>query len=69
MISYNLHLPASNLTIEPQGDGRYQILDGDDKLGVIFTETSDKRMNWVTNDPLKKKFVQKMGALIKEHQI
>lgn len=69
MISYNLHLPAIDLTIEPQENGYYQILDGEQVLGLIYAENQGKKTNWITKDPLSTQFVNEMGALIQEHHI
>ena len=69
MISYNLHLPANNLTIEPQENGYYQILEGKDILGLIYAEKRGKKTEWRTKDGMSRQFVNEMGALIREHHI
>lgn len=69
MMTYNLHLPANDLTIEPQDNGYYQIFEGNQQLGRIYALRNGKQLKWLAENELSVQFVNEMGALIQEHRI
>jgi len=68
-MTYNLHLPALDLTIEPQENGHFQILEGDHKVGSIYAKLKGTKLEWRSEEPLSMQFVNEMGALIQEHRL
>ena len=69
MKSFDIQLPDSLLTIEPQENGTYRILDGEEKIGVIYPEPTGDQMIWNTQDELDFDYVQQIGELITEHNM
>jgi len=69
MESFTIQLPESNLTIEPLENGLYRVMDGDNKLGVIYPEAEGHEVVWNTQDDLDDIFVQQIGELITEHNM
>ncbi|MBG6234473.1 hypothetical protein IWX76_001028 [Pedobacter sp. CAN_A7] len=67
MESFELQLLEKRLTIEPQDNGTYRIMDGLDKLGVIYPEPSEEEVVWSTQDELDADFVQQVGKMITDH--
>lgn len=67
MESFDLQLLEKRITIEPQDNGTYRIMDGLDKLGVIYPEPSDEEVVWSTQDELDADFVQQVGKMITDH--
>ncbi|WP_432709804.1 hypothetical protein [Pedobacter sp.] len=67
MESFDLQLSEKQLTIEPQDNGTYRIMEGLDKLGVIYPEPSDDEVVWNTQDELDEGFVRQVGKMITEH--
>ena len=69
MKSFDIQLPDSLLTIEPQENGTYRILDGEEKIGVIYPEPTGDQVIWNTQDELDFDYVQQIGELITEHNM
>ncbi|RZK55160.1 MAG: hypothetical protein EOO91_14630 [Pedobacter sp.] len=69
MQSFEIQLLADNYTVEPQENGTFRILDGEEKLGVIYPEPADEGVEWKTMDELDNDFVNQLGELITEHNL
>jgi hypothetical protein len=70
MISFEIQLLESHLTIEPQDNGTYRVMEGENKLGVIYPESMGDQVIWNTQDEtLNFDFVQQIGELITEHNM
>ncbi|MGY4385221.1 hypothetical protein ACVWYN_002259 [Pedobacter sp. UYP24] len=69
MQSFKIQLLESNLTIEPQENGTYRILEGEKKIGVIYPEPAGDQVIWNTQDELDFDFIQQIGELITEHNM
>ena len=69
MKSFDIQLLESHLTIEPQDNGTYRVMEGEDKLGVIYPEPTGDQVIWATQDDLEFDFVQQIGELITEHNM
>jgi hypothetical protein len=70
MQSFDIQLPESKLTIEPQDNGTYRVMEGEEKLGVIYPEPTGDQVIWNTQDEqLDFDFVQQIGELITEHNM
>ena len=69
MESFEIQLLKDRFKIEPLENGLYRIMEGDNKIGVIFPEPDGNQVKWNTQDDLKSDFVQQIGELITEHNI
>ncbi|ETZ20170.1 hypothetical protein [Pedobacter sp. V48] len=69
MKSFDIQLLESHLTIEPQDNGTYRVMEGEDKLGVIYPEPTGDQVIWTTHDEMEFDFVQQIGELIAEHNM
>jgi hypothetical protein len=67
MQSFDIQFQEKGLTIEPQDNGTFRIMDGIEKVGVIYPEPSDDEVVWSTQDELDGDFVQQLGKMITEH--
>ena len=64
---FEIQLLEDRFQIEPLENGLYRIMQGENKVGVIFPEPDDDRVKWVTQDELSEEFVQQVGELITAH--
>ncbi|MES2828821.1 MAG: hypothetical protein V4687_11715 [Bacteroidota bacterium] len=69
MQSFEIQLLESKLTIEPQENGTYRIMEGEEKVGVVYPEPDGDQVTWSTQDELDTDFVQQIGELITEHNM
>lgn len=69
MNSFDIQLLESHLTIEPQDNGTYRVMEGENKLGVIYPEPMGDQVIWNTQDDMNFDFVQQIGELITEHNM
>lgn len=69
MNSFDIQLLESHLTIEPQDNGTYRVMEGESKLGVIYPEPMGDQVIWNTQDEMNFDFVQQIGELITEHNM
>ena len=69
MQSFDIQLVESKLTIEPQDNGTYRVMEGEEKIGVIYPEPTGDQVIWNTQDELDFDFVQQIGELITEHNM
>jgi len=69
MESFEIQLLEDQFTIEPLENGLYRILEGENKVGVIFPEPDGDQVRWATQDELEDGFVQQVGELITEHNM
>lgn len=69
METFEIRLLEDNFKIEPLENGLYRIMDGENKLGVIYAEADGDQVVWDTQDELDNDFVQQIGELITEHNM
>lgn len=69
MQSFKIQLLESHLTIQPQENGTYRVMEGENKLGVIYPEPAGDQVVWNTLDELEPDFLQQIGELITEHNM
>ncbi|MEJ2880975.1 hypothetical protein [Pedobacter sp. GR22-6] len=69
MESFEIQLLEDRFLIEPQDNGLYRIMDGENKIGTIFAEADGDQVKWNTQDELEDGFVQQIGELITEHNM
>ena len=67
MESFEIQLLEDRFRIEPLENGLYRIIEGENKVGVIFPEPDGDQVKWATQDELEDGFVQQVGELITEH--
>lgn len=69
MESFEIQLLEDRFQIEPQENGVYRIMDGEEKIGSIYPEAEGDQVKWATQDELEDGFVQQIGELITEHNM
>ncbi|WGQ10797.1 hypothetical protein QG516_03905 [Pedobacter gandavensis] len=69
MESFEIQLLEDRFKIEPLDNGLYRIIEGKNKLGVIFPEPDGDQVKWATQDDLEDDFVQQIGELITENNM
>ena len=69
MEPFEIQLLEDHFIIEPLENGLYRIMEGDNKLGVIYAEAEGDQVVWDTQDELDKDFVQQIGELITERNM
>lgn len=69
MESFEIQLLEDRFIIEPLDNGLYRIMEGENKIGVIFAEADGDQVKWATQDELEDGFVQQVGELITEHNM
>lgn len=68
METFEIQLTNQTYIVEPQENGTFRLLDGEEKIGVIYPEVSELGTEWKTMDDLEDSLVQDAGKLISEHQ-
>lgn len=69
MESFEIQLLEDRFRIEPLENGLYRIMEGENKVGVVFAEADGDQVKWATQDELEDGFVQQVGELITEHNM
>ncbi|WP_442591374.1 hypothetical protein ACSBL2_09110 [Pedobacter sp. AW31-3R] len=69
MESFEIQLLEDRFRVEPQDNGVYRILEGENKIGVIYAEAEGDQVRWFSQDELDEGFVQQLGELITEHNL
>ena len=67
MESFGVQLLADRFVIEPQENGTFRVMEGEQKLGVVYPEPGENGVEWKTMDELDVNFVAQIGELISEH--
>ena len=69
MESFEIQLLEDRFQIEPLENGLYRIMEGNNKVGVVFAEPDGDQVRWSTQDDLEPGFVAQVGELITEHNM
>ncbi len=69
MEPFKVQLLDTNYDIDPQDNGTFRILEGDQKVGVVYPEPGTLGIEWKTMDELEEGFVDQIGELISEHEL
>lgn len=69
MESFEIQLLEDRFQIEPLENGFYRIMEGENKLGVVFAEPDGDQVRWTTQDDLEQDFVVQIGELITGHNM
>ncbi|MCZ4224810.1 PRC-barrel domain-containing protein [Pedobacter rhodius] len=64
---FNVDTEAGIFTVEPQENGTYRILDGENKIGVIYAEACSEGTEWRTMDKLDDRLIIDLGQAITVH--
>jgi len=67
MENFNIQLLDKTYGIEPQENGTFRVVEGEDKIGVIYPEVGEMGTEWRTMDALEEGFVSQIGEIISEH--
>lgn len=67
MEKFELNLDGLNYHVEPQDNGTYRIMNGEEKVGVIYAEPGDAGTEWKTLDELDTELVTNLGKAITSH--
>jgi len=67
MENFNIKVNSQDFIVEPQDNGTYRIMDGEEKTGVIYAEPSNDGPQWRTLDDLEDSFVAEAGKMITRH--
>jgi len=69
MEPFEIQLLADHFRIEPLENGLYRVMEGENKVGVIYAQREAHQVVWESQDELNKDFVQQIGELITEHNM
>jgi hypothetical protein len=69
MEQFSVQLAGNIYVVEPQDNGTFRLLDGGEKIGVIYPEPCDAEIEWKTMDDLEGGFVSQIGELIHDHHM
>nr|WP_199156753.1 PRC-barrel domain-containing protein [Pedobacter sp. ASV2] len=64
---FRVQIQEGIFVVEPQENGTYRILDGENKIGVIYAESSSLGIQWRTMDNLHDNFIINLGQAISAH--
>lgn len=67
MENFNITVNNQEFGVEPQENGTYRIMKGEEKTGVIYAEPTEEGTEWRTLDDLEDNFVSEAGKLISQH--
>jgi len=67
MEAFEVQLLDKTYGIEPQENGTFRVMDGEEKIGVVYPEPGDLAIEWKSMDDLENEFVEQLGELISEH--
>ena len=69
MESFEIQHLANRFNVEPQENGTFRIMEGEEKIGVIYPEPGEDGVTWQTMDDLDQGFVNQLGELISEYNL
>ena len=69
MEKFEIQLLDKTYGIEPQDNGTFRVLEGVEKIGLIYPEPGTLGIEWKTMDQLEEGFVSQLGELISEHEM
>jgi hypothetical protein len=69
MKNFEIQLTGKIYGIEPQENGTFRVMEGEQKLGVVYPEPGTLEIEWKTMDAMGNDFAAQVGELISEHQI
>jgi len=69
MENFEIQLTGITYQIEPQENGTFRIMEGEEKLGVIYPEPGTLGIQWKTMDEMGEDFAAQIGELISEHEM
>lgn len=69
MENFSVQLLDKSYQVEPQENGTFRVMDGEEKIGVIYPEVNEDGTAWKTMDDLDPDFVDQIGELVSEHNM
>ena len=69
MENFEIQLVDTTYTIEPQENGTFRVLEGEQKIGVVYPEPGTAGVEWKTMDDIGAEFAAQIGELISEHEM
>jgi hypothetical protein len=69
MENFEVQLTGANYRIEPQENGTFRVMEGEQKVGVVYPEPGALGVEWKTMDEMGEDFAAQIGELISEHQM
>lgn len=69
MENFEVQLVDKIYTIEPQENGTFRVMDGEEKVGVVYPELGTLGVEWKTMDDIGDDFAAQIGELISEQQM
>ena len=69
MEAFNIQLLDKTYGVEPQENGTFRLIEGEEKIGVVYPEPGDLAVEWRSMDDLEEDFVAQIGELIAEHNL
>jgi len=66
---FSVNTPDGTFGIAPQENGTYRILQGENKIGVIYAEPGEQGVRWRTMDQMGDRFVMMIGEAITAHNL
>ena len=69
MENFEVQLTGITYIIEPQENGTFRVMEGENKIGVVYPEPGTAAIEWKTMDEIGDDFAAQIGELISEHQM
>jgi hypothetical protein len=69
MENFEIQLTGKTYGIEPQENGTFRVMEGEEKIGVVYPEPGTLDIEWKTMDEIGNDFAAQIGELISEHQM
>lgn len=69
MENFEIQLLDKTYSILPQENGTFRVMEGAQKIGVVYPEPGELAIEWKSMDELESGFVEQLGELISEHQM
>ncbi|MFD2288906.1 hypothetical protein GJU39_21625 [Pedobacter petrophilus] len=66
---FSVNTSDGTFGIAPQENGTYRILQGENKIGVIYAEAGEQGVRWRTMDQMGDRFVMMIGEAITAHNL
>jgi hypothetical protein len=69
MENFSVQLLDKSYQVVPQENGTFRVMDGEEKIGVIYPEVNEEGTAWKTMDDLDPDFVDQIGELVSDHNM
>jgi len=69
MEDFEIQLLDTTYTIQPQQDGSFRVMEGEEQLGVVYPDPGTLGMEWKSTNDMGDDFATQIGELISEHEL